>query len=165
MNYKFFKYCETVEELYSQYKRLAMEHHPDRGGRVEDMQAINAEYDVLKKIVGNKHKTADGKTYERERNTTPDRFKNIINAVIGFNIDLEICGCWLWAFKAYKYREELKALGFFYCSRKMAWAWTEEMPSKHKHKMTLDEIRETYGSEIIKTQTEEEQQKRIGRTA
>ena len=44
MIYKFFKNVETVEELYSQYKKLAMQHHPDHGGRVENMQQINAEY-------------------------------------------------------------------------------------------------------------------------
>lgn len=34
MKYEFFKNVTSKEELYSQYKRLAMEHHPDHGGRV-----------------------------------------------------------------------------------------------------------------------------------
>lgn len=38
MKYEFFKNVTSKEELYSQYKKLAMEHHPDHGGRVEDMQ-------------------------------------------------------------------------------------------------------------------------------
>ena len=36
-----------------------------------------------------------------------------------------------------------------------AWAWTDENPKKNKYKMTLDEIRETYGSEIIKKHKDE----------
>ena len=157
MIYKFFKNVETVEELYSQYKKLAMQHHPDHGGRVEDMQQINAEYDDLKKRVGNTHKSATGETYQSESTDTnaPDRFRDIINAVINFNIDLELCGCWLWAFNAYSCKDDLKSLGFFYCSKKKAWAWTDENPKKNKHKMTLDEIRETYGSEIIKKHKDE----------
>ena len=157
MIYRFFKDVETVEELYSQYKKLAMQHHPDHGGRVEDMQQINAEYDDLKKRVGNVHKNATGKTYQSERTNAdaPDRFRDIINAVINFNIDLELCGCWLWAFNAYAYKDDLKALGFFYCSKKRAWAWTDEPTKKNKYKMTLDEIRETFGSEIIKTRKDE----------
>ena len=48
MKYEFFKNVTSKEELYSQYKKLAMEHHPDHGGRVEEMQKINAEYNELK---------------------------------------------------------------------------------------------------------------------
>lgn len=156
MIYKFFKNVETVEELYSQYKKLAMQYHPDHGGSTEDMQQINAEYDELKKRVGNTHKSATGETYQSEKDTNaPDRFRNIINAIINFNIDLELCGCWLWAFNAYSCKDELKGLGFFFCSKKKAWAWTDENPKKNKYKMTLDEIRETYGSEIIKKHKDE----------
>ena len=157
MTLKFFKDVDTVEELYSQYKKLAMQYHPDHGGRTEDMQQINAEYDYLKKIVGNTHKSATGETYQSERTNAdaPDRFRDIINAIINFNIDLELCGCWLWAFGAYTYRKELKDLGFFYCSKKRAWAWTDTPAKKNNYKMTLDEIRETFGSEIIKTRKDD----------
>lgn len=158
MKYKFFKNVDTIEELYNQYKKLAMQYHPDHGGRLEDMQQINAEYDELKKIVGNIHKAANGKTYQSERTNAeaPDRFKDIINAVINFDIDLELCGCWLWAFNAYNYKDQLKNLGFFYCSKKRAWAWTDQLnPKKNKHTMTFDEIRDNYGSEIIKTRKNE----------
>ena len=157
MIYKFFKNVETVEELYSQYRKLAMQHHPDRGGRTEDMQQINAEYDELKKRVGNTHKSKDGGTYQTEGadTQTPEQFRDIINAVINFNIDLELCGAWLWAFNAYSCKNDLKALGFFYCSKKRAWAWTAEPAMKNNYKMSLDEIRDTYGSEIIKKHKDE----------
>ena len=41
---KWFQNPKTLEELKKQYKRLAMQHHPDIGGNVRDMQEINAEY-------------------------------------------------------------------------------------------------------------------------
>ena len=95
MKYEFFKNVTSKEELYSQYKKLAMEHHPDHGGRVEDMQKINAEYNELKKAVWNTHKSTTGETYKSENASAdaPDRFREIINAVMKFNIDLELCGC------------------------------------------------------------------------
>ena len=157
MKYEFFKNVTSKEELYSQYKKLAMEHHPDHGGRVEDMQKINAEYNDLKARVWNTHKSATGETYTSETATAdaPDRFRDIINAVMGFNIDLELCGCWLWAFNAYECKDELKNLGFFYCSKKRAWAWTDEEPKKNKHKLTMDEIRDQYGSEKIRERKDE----------
>lgn len=152
----YFKNVETVEELKKQYKTLAFAHHPDRGGKVEDMQAINAEYDALFERVKNVHETADGKTYTKEQPAdVPDNFRDIINAIISFNCTIELCGSWLWVFNAFPYREQLKALGFFWCSSKKAWAWTDN-PTSNKHRLTLDEIRRLHGSEIIK----EEQSKR-----
>ncbi|MBD5641875.1 MAG: J domain-containing protein [Desulfovibrio sp.] len=47
----FFKGIETLEQLRKAYRELAMAHHPDHGGDVKTMQAINAEYQRLVKIL------------------------------------------------------------------------------------------------------------------
>ncbi len=148
---KYFENVKSMEELKRQYKKLAFTYHPDKGGSVEQMQAVNAEYDELLKRVRNVHETADGKTYTRtdEEPDVPDNFREIINAIINFNCKIELCGSWLWVFNAYAYREQLKKLGFFFCSSKKAWAWTDN-PTNNKHRLTLDEIRRLHGSEIIK---------------
>ena len=39
---KYFANIKTLEELKKEYKRLALENHPDRGGDVEVMKARNA---------------------------------------------------------------------------------------------------------------------------
>lgn len=44
---KYFAQCKNLEELKAEFRRLAMIHHPDRGGDVEVMKAINNEYDAL----------------------------------------------------------------------------------------------------------------------
>lgn len=44
---KYFNSCKTLEELKKEFRRLAMLHHPDRGGDVETMKQINAEYDII----------------------------------------------------------------------------------------------------------------------
>lgn len=156
MTYRFFKNVKTIEELKRQYKTLAFEHHPDKGGAVEDMQYINAEYDEIYSRVKNIHETSDGKTYEKPKDDNadiPDRFREIIDAIINFDCVIELCGSWLWVFNAYAYRKQLKDLGFFFCSSKKAWAWTDA-PNNNKHRLTLDEIRRLHGSEIIKGETE-----------
>ena len=151
MTYKYFSNVTTFEELKRQYKTLAFKYHPDReGGSVETMQRINAEYDELKKHVGNVHETADGRTYTREEGAdVPDNFRKIINAIITFDCTIEICGSWLWVFNAYAYRKQLKELGFFWCSGKKAWAWTDK-PTDNKYRLSLEEIRRLHGSEVIK---------------
>lgn len=42
-----FQNITSQAELKNQYRALAMQHHPDRGGDIKIMQEINAEYDVL----------------------------------------------------------------------------------------------------------------------
>ncbi|MGC9375523.1 MAG: J domain-containing protein [Bacteroidales bacterium] len=39
-------------DLKSKYRQLSLLYHPDRGGEVEKMQAINEEYNMLKKSFG-----------------------------------------------------------------------------------------------------------------
>lgn len=41
---KFFYNVKTLEDLRGQYRKLVMIYHPDKGGKTEDMQALNAEY-------------------------------------------------------------------------------------------------------------------------
>ena len=38
---KYFTECKTLDELKKEYRRLAMQHHPDVGGDTATMQAIN----------------------------------------------------------------------------------------------------------------------------
>ena len=47
LNTTYFKNIETLEDLKKQYRALAMQNHPDRGGDAETMKAINNEYDEL----------------------------------------------------------------------------------------------------------------------
>ena len=167
MIYKFFKNVETFEELKEQYKKLVFKYHPDKGGKTEDMQQVNAEYDDLKNKVKDIHRDQTGKTYTAKEKTAsdiPDRFRAIINAIINFNVDIELCGSWLWIFKGYPYRTQLKNLGFFYCPNKKAWAWAEK-PTDNKHRLTIEEIRKLHGSEIIKEAEDEEEQKQINGAA
>jgi hypothetical protein len=48
---KYFNHVSTLEELKSEFRRLAMENHPDRGGNVEAMQAINAEFELAFRVM------------------------------------------------------------------------------------------------------------------
>lgn len=161
---KYFKNITTLEELKKEYKRLAKKYHPDlNGGTTNDiMKEINAEYDNLFNKVKNFHVNSEGKTYEKQTDETSELFRNIINNIINFNIDIEIIGTWVWCFNSYEYRDQLKALGFKYSANKKAWCWHSEKYRARKSKKTLAEIRDKYGSEIIK---EKEELKKIKKSA
>ena len=156
---RYFENVTTLEELKKQYKKLAKQYHPDLNGGAtnEIMKQINKEYDELFDRVKNFHTNAEGETYEKETNETSEQFRNIIDSIIDFNIDIEIIGTWVWCFNSYEYREQLKALGFRYSAGKKAWCWHSGEYKARRSKKTLAEIRATYGSDTIRTK--EEQQK------
>jgi len=39
----------SLDEIKKEYRRLALIHHPDRGGNLERMKLINSAYDILSK--------------------------------------------------------------------------------------------------------------------
>lgn len=147
----------TVEQLKAEYKKLAMKHHPDRGGNTSDMQEINNEYDILFAKLKNIHATAEGKTYKANKETTetPEEFKNIINSLINLKgINIELCGSWLWLTgNTREHKEKLKGLHFKWSKSKCAWYYHSNDYRKSSRKTySLEEIRDLYGSETIKAE-------------
>lgn len=158
---KWFNNPKTLEELKKQYKSLALNHHPDRGGILEDMQAINNEYDELFKVLKNVHANAQGETYTSSKETeeTADQFKDIINTIIHFqNVQIEIIGCWLWITGNTKpYKDILKKIKFRWSNQKMAWYYhAEPFKKKSKNNLSLEQIRELFTSQTIQTQRQEQ---------
>ena len=142
---------KTLEELKAQYRRLAMEHHPDRGGNPEAMKTVNNEYDILFPKLKDIHQTKDGTTYTaREASTeTAEHFKDLISELMRMDdIIIEIIGCFVWVTGNTKqYKEQLKALRFQWHSKKIAWYLAPEDYRKRSRKdYGLDEIREMYGT-------------------
>lgn len=148
---KWFKNVTTVEELRKEYRRLLKLYHPDNeNGSVEVTQEINAEYDLVFSILSEKEH-ADGQSYTQEEN---EQFKAIMKAIIGYNITIEIIGSWIWCFDCYQYKDQLKTLGFTWCSKKKAWVWHNgQYRRHHKREIPLNDIRAKYGSQTVKNQS------------
>lgn len=151
---KYFKNVESLQELRKQYKELLKIHHPDNGGNVAQMQEINVEYDKLFKLLKNKHDSTatnnDKTSYDNMKyDFTEDALlREMLNKIIGFSgITIEVCGSWIWAFDSFKYRKELKEMGFKYAAKKKAWHWHSEAFKKKSHKsLSMTDIRNYYGS-------------------
>lgn len=141
---KWFNNPQTLEELKKQYKQLAIKHHPDMGGSTQDMQEINAEYEMWFK-----------KFTTEETTETSEEYRIIIETLINLEgIEIEICGTWVWITGDTKpHKETLKGIGFKWASKKHAWYWHSEGYKKmHKGNYTLDEIREMHGSQKVRTE-------------
>lgn len=145
---KYFKNIETLEQLRKEYKRLVKENHPDNGGSDEAIKIINVEYEELFKVLKNSDKENKSK-YNMEED---EMLRNVINSIINLNIDIEICGSWIWVSgNTYGCKTELKTNGFRWASKKKMWYWhNPEEVVKGYGKTTMADIRTKYGSQVIK---------------
>ena len=145
---KWFKHIKTIEELRKEYKKLLKKYHPDNAnGSIEITQEINAEYDLVFANLS-KDNNADNNSYSQEED---EQFRAILNAVINFNITIEIIGTWVWCFDCYAVKDQLKELGFKWANKKKAWVWhADEYTRRYKKDIPLDDIRAKYGSQEVK---------------
>lgn len=164
---KWFRNVDNIEDLKAEYRRLAMENHPDRGGSTAAMQQINAEYSELFERLKDIHKSTrpDGpKTYKSERATaeTPEDFIKIVDALFRLDgLEIELCGRWLWiGGETWKHKEALKALGCKWSKNKGKWSWhfpeDAAWSYKGKREWSMEKIRFMWGSENLEKRERED---------
>ena len=151
-----FQGCNGLQEIKQRYKELALAWHPDReGGDTATMQDINAEYQTIIKNAFYDFTDAKSKMDEEEYIKYPDIIQRLI--VID-DILIEIMGTWLWV-SGYPikdmtklHRKELSAAGLIYSGKKQMWYYRPEEAKMYKWKgtKTIDEIRQKYGSKVVR---------------
>lgn len=143
---KYFKDCKTVDEIKKTFKKLALEHHPDRGGNTATMQEINTEYAFA---IANK---LSGSEFEQEEIKISEDFQKIIDALINLEgLIIELVGNWLWISGDTKtHKEAIKSLKLmFWARKKKMWYYR---PANHKGgrgNKTYEEIKQKYGSQTV----------------
>lgn len=150
MKTNFFANVKTLEELKKLYFKLAKQHHPDRGGDLETMQAINNEYDQKIKYF-EKYGSKTEKATAAKEAEAPEEFKKIIEILVAKGIDVEIIGCWIWVEKCGIHLNLLKKYGFLYSAKhKKYYLPTADTSGGRASRYSLDRIRFKYGSTTIK---------------
>lgn len=144
---KYFVDVTTLEELKATYKKLAMKNHPDLGGSVEAMQAINAEYDEMLRKLAFCHNATENEAFDWSK----DQFAEIIQQIITFDIRIEVIGSWIWCFEAYAYKDQLKDLGFWFSKSKKAWVYSGKAKTRYRSRNSVDDLRDKWGCETVKT--------------
>ena len=154
---KYFTTCKTAEELKAEYKRLARELHPDcNPGKdtTAEFQNMQKDFEAAWKRLKDVHVNADGETYHKETTESAREYMEIINTLLKVpGIVIEVCGSWLWVTgNTYPARDMIKSLGFKWSKKKAAWYFHSEPYFKRSRKtLSLEEIRNYYGSEAFKS--------------
>lgn len=152
---KWFAGVTTIEELRKRYRELLKQFHPDNGGGEETMKAINIEYDKLFDALNKKSKS-DCQTDTYDQNAENQAFKEILNQIIGYKMEIELIGRWIWCFNCFAYKDRLKELGFKFAPKKKAWTWHYgEFSRYHKGEIPIDDIRAKYGSQKVTRQSKQ----------
>lgn len=149
---KWFNECQTLEDVKATYKKLAKQYHPDLGGDTVTMQEINKEYAFASA------KAIKGANLSEEETESEilssEAYRNAIEKVIHLEgITIELVGYWIWITgNTYPVKSTLKNAGFFFASKKLAWYFrTAEYKVSKGGKKSLDEIRDKYGCEVLKS--------------
>lgn len=147
MKLNFFQPCRSIDELKSMYRNLCKLHHPDRGGDVLTMQAVNSEYSYICQNLDRFF------VCENHQETAKDlkTFAGIIEKIEMLPLDIEVIGSWLWiSGNTYPHRQILKDAGLMFAPKKKVWYYRpEEFKSSNFKPLEMDEIRQKYGSTRI----------------
>lgn len=147
----YFADCNTPEEIKAEYRRLAMENHPDRGGDTRTMQDINAAYHTA---LGGKHEFvstgSDGKTHTYYYNA--DVEQELMDKIAElFKLDLTgvnvyLVGTWLWIDgNTRPIKDDLKAVGCRWHGKRAKWYYRRYTGKRQWSAGSFEDICSAYG--------------------
>ena len=153
--FNFFKDCKDLNDVKNTYKNLAKMYHPDRGGDLEIMKAVNLEYEIASKIIMKKA----GTTSENFESELLDlvAYREAVQSIINLEgLVIEIVGKWIWVTGNTKpHKDVLKSNKFYFAPKKCAWYFrTAENKSGFSRKgQNLDSIKSKYGSQTVSSKS------------
>lgn len=164
MQTNYFEGCSTLQDVKELYRTLAKQHHPDRGGNLETMQAINNQYTKAINIIANGGQftaaEAEAEILQAEA------YQEAVNKVVNLEgCKLELIGSWLWITGNTKqHKDILKAdpAPFKWAKKQSdfsAWFFrTAEYKTSNKgQKMSIEAIRAKYGSQTLNSSHQRQQ--------
>ncbi len=152
---QYFTHLTTVEAIKSEFRKLAMQHHPDRGGDATIMQEINRQYHaVLKACDG---QTSGEHAYRYREDVEQEVMQKLLELLKLRGLDLALIGYWIWVTGDTKANKEaLKAAGLQWHRERQCWYYKpKDWKRSSRSKGSLDALAAKYGCRTFATAEEE----------
>lgn len=144
------KIIQDLDSLKKQYLKLAKKYHPDAGGTTIQFQELQNEYERLfKQLLNGSGLSKEAKDNEVE---IDKEIRVIIDSLVNLdNLNVELIGKWLWiSGDTYPVKNVLKSAGLQFIKKAGVPYWVYKgSESAGRGKMTMDEIKNKYGSSKI----------------
>lgn len=152
---EWFGSVSSIEELKGEYLNYLKKWKNDK----DLMAEVNSQYEELLERFGAEANEKNLELPAEERKSvydaSKDCFAETLNKIIGFNMNIEIIGQWIWCFDSYEYREQLKDLGFWYSASKKAWVFSGSAKKRIRSRNKIDDVRKKWGVETVKEKEKE----------
>lgn len=151
-----FQGCNDVESVRFRFKKLAKQHHPDLGGDVEVMKAVNAEYEQVMNRLNGRSSNPDADPSKWSWSVEEKLREALQNIILLKGISIEIIGVWIWVGGDTKIvKDQLKSAGFLWSKKNQLWYFApQKMSSKrrknYRGRYSMDDKRNRYGSRKVK---------------
>lgn len=153
-----FEGCKTLPEGRDLYRKLLVEHHPDKWppsekeAHMEIYKQIQIDFEAFLKqrpandFVKDFHQTQNASA--RAGVHHDQRFWDALQFVMGMNVDVEVIGGWIHVTN-YVGRDVVKLTfaGFWYSVGHQCMIWSPDEKKRIKPAYTTDELRSRWGSE------------------
>lgn len=142
----------TLEMVKEAYRAAAKKYHPDiYPASEETMKIVNGAYGSLCET-----QFPISNTFETDASDYGSELNHALNKIIIYlDLQIEICGSWVWVSGNTKERKDiLKEAGFRYSGPKKMWCFRPNSDrKKYRGTRSIDDIRNVYGSKRVKTAT------------
>ena len=143
---KYFNHCKDLNELKTEFKKLAKKFHPDRGGDTATMQEINAQYAEALRVISN------GMQFEAEEVKIAEDFQKIINELINLEgLIIDLVGNWIWVYgSTVEHKNTIKSLGLWWAKNKKKWYYRPaNFKSSNRKPKSYEQITQKYGRKTV----------------
>lgn len=148
---QYFAGLSSVAEIKTRYRELARKHHPDLGGCLETMKAINAQYHQCLKAGHGQEQDGRRYTYQSEREQEiMDKISELLKLP---DLQIDLIGLWVWVRGNTKpQKEALKEAGCCWHSGRGCWYWKPSgLGRSSANPGSLEELALKYGVQGFKS--------------
>jgi len=151
----YFANLHTVEEIKTQFRKLAMEHHPDHGGDPETMKEINCQYQAALKACDGQKK--DGHSYKYMSDIEQELMNKVLELLKLRSIEIALIGYWIWVSgDTRNNKEALKTAGLQWNGNRKCWYYKPQgWKRTQRSNANLSELAAKYGYRGFATADEE----------